>query len=274
MSLFQLHLNATIDFIMAQKKKEIFKPFNSDVGELNLRYKKKIQFLSKLFSKNTIHYIDYANVKGTYFKRRWNLDLIRTKNLLDSFTTTSHVKVYYGTIEENLHSEKIIDIAKNYNYKVFTKSVKNIKIYFDTSSIPLDSALMLKKFIRIPLLKNLNVTDIQNINQILSRLNSQGVTHLVDKKCNFDVEIGVEMLQDANDKSVQNFILWSGDSDFEYPIKKLMELGKNVVVFCTRGTLSWELNELKNQGVTIYHINGIRNLICFDNERTDLESKI
>ena len=33
-------------------------------------------------------------------------------------------------------------------------------------------------------------------------------------------------------------------------------------------------NELKNQGVTIYHINGIRNLICFDNERTDLESKI
>jgi len=35
--------------------------------------------------------------------------------------------------------------------------------------------------------------------------------------------------------------LFSGDSDFRYLIKKLKDLGKKVVIFSSRKTISWEV---------------------------------
>lgn len=41
--------------------------------------------------------------------------------------------------------------------------------------------------------------------------------------------------------NIEEFVLFSGDSDFEYLIKKLKDVGKKVVIYSSRKTISWEL---------------------------------
>ncbi len=85
-------------------------------------------------------------------------------------------------------------------------------------------------------------------------------------KCNFDVEIGVDMLLDCERNSGQTFILWSGDSDFADPVEKLMSAGKKVILFATARKVSTELSALTEKGLMIFDIQKIRNFICWKRE--------
>ena len=58
-------------------------------------------------------------------------------------------------------------------------------------------------------------------------------------KANFDVEIATDILLDKS--KVDEIIIFSGDSDFEYLVKRLKDTGKKVSVFSSRKTISWEL---------------------------------
>ena len=149
----------------------IFKPVNDDIKLLAEKYPNKIDSLKNIFDKETVIYIDYANVVGNFSKRRWNLDLKRTKDLLDSFETIKEIKFFYGLIDNSHYSVKVNEEAKNNGYTTFSKPVKNIKIYFDISSIPLDSTRYIREFIKRPLIQKLTVNDIQLINNMLKNLN-------------------------------------------------------------------------------------------------------
>ncbi|MCK5015843.1 MAG: NYN domain-containing protein, partial [Candidatus Peribacteraceae bacterium] len=67
------------------------------------------------------------------------------------------------------------------------------------------------------------------------------------------------------------FILWSGDSDFADPIDKLIEQDKKVILFATSRKISRELNAMKKKGLIIFEISKIRNFICWNRERNDLD---
>jgi len=58
-------------------------------------------------------------------------------------------------------------------------------------------------------------------------------------KSNFDVEMTTDVLLDRI--LVEQIIFFTGDSDFNYLIKKLKDLGKYVIVYSSRKMLSWEL---------------------------------
>jgi len=58
-------------------------------------------------------------------------------------------------------------------------------------------------------------------------------------KSNCDVEITTDILLER--KEIDEIILFSGDSDFKYLVKKLKDLGKRVVIFSSRKTISWEI---------------------------------
>ena len=58
-------------------------------------------------------------------------------------------------------------------------------------------------------------------------------------KANFDVEIATDILLDKS--KVDEIIIFSGDSDFEYLVKRLRDTGKKVSIFSSRKTISWEL---------------------------------
>lgn len=244
----------------------MFKPISDRLEILSKNDPNRILELEAIFNKPTNVYIDYANIKPWAEKLGWHVDLKRLKQLLNSFDTVKEVKIYYGTLVGDQRSEEIIHLAEELGYIVKTKPVKLMKLSIDVSSIPLDSPDLLKSFIRKPLMQKLRVETVEMLNNELKLLNQQGILHIDDYKCNFDVEIGRDMLRDYDNDGFDNFVLWSGDSDFEEPIRQLLEDNKKVVLFATARRVATELNNLRPKGLTIFDIQKIREFICWRKE--------
>ncbi len=244
----------------------MFSPKTEKIKELSEIYDSRIEEVNNLFDKPTNIYIDFANVIQWQGKLGWHIDIKRLKQFLDSFNTIKDVKFYNGTLQNDFNSEQIIKIAKANNYNVITKLVKIMKLSIDASSISKSSPEILQSFIRSPLLKKLDINAIEYLNERLKDLNKQGIMYLEDRKCNFDVEIGRDMLRDYDNDSINNFILWSGDSDFADPVKHLLDDKRKVILFATARKVSRELNELRDSGLLIFDIQKIRNFICYSKE--------
>lgn len=244
----------------------MFNPKTDKIKELAEVYESRITELNSLFDKPTNIYIDFANVIQWQEKLGWHIDIKRLKQFLDSFDTVKEVKFYNGILGGDLNSERIIKVANDYKYNVITKPVKIMKLSINASSISKASPEILESFIRAPLLKKLDVNTIEYLNDRMKDLNKQGIMYLEDRKCNFDVEIGRDMLRDYDDDSISNFILWSGDSDFADPVKQLLDDGRKVIIFATVRKVSRELNELRDSGLLIFDIQKIRNFLCYGRE--------
>lgn len=244
----------------------MFHPKTDRIEQLAKKYPNRITELERIFDKPTNIYIDFANVFRWQEKLSWHIDLKRLKQLLNSFDTVHEVKFYSGTLIGNKESEKSIKEARRFGYAATTKPVKIMKLSIDVSSIPLDSPEILKQFIRTPLLQKLNIETIEFLNERLKELNQQGILYIEDLKCNFDVEIGRDMLIDYATAKAENFILWSGDSDFADPIAQLLYDGKKVRIFATARKVAAELNDLRKNGLFIFDIQKIRNFICWKKE--------
>lgn len=244
----------------------MFTPRTDKVKELALKNPQRIKELENIFDKTANIYIDFANVFRWQEKLGWHISLKRLKQLLDSFSSVNQIKFYSGTLVGDIKSQRIIEEARALGYSVITKPVKIMRLSIDISSIPLNSPEILKQFIRDSLLKKLNIETIEFINSRLKELNQQGVMFIEDLKCNFDVEIGRDMLLDYHQNKVHNFILWSGDSDFSDPLKQLLIDGKKVGLFATVRRVAAELNDLKVDGLFIFEIQKIRDFICWPRE--------
>ncbi len=244
----------------------MFQPKTERIRELAEQYPSRINELQQIFNGPTNIYIDFANVLRWQERLGWHIDLKRLKQLFDSFDTIHQVKFYNGTLIGDNKSENFIDEVQKYKYIVITKPVKIMKLSIDVSSIPSTSPEIIKQFIRTPLLQKLNIETIEYFNARLRELNQQGVKFVEDLKCNFDVEIGRDMLIDYHENKINNFILWSGDSDFADPIKQLLNDKKRVVLFATARKVVMELNDLRSNGLFIFDIQKIGDFICWPKE--------
>ena len=80
------------------------------------------------------------------------------------------------------------------------------------------------------------------LKKILLDKNDLMFTHSKDGyvyKANFDVEMTADMLLETED--INRIIIFSGDSDFAYLVKKLKSLGRGTTVVSSRKTIAWEL---------------------------------
>ncbi len=225
-----------------------------------------MQELENLLSGNATVYIDYANVRPWADKLGWHIELKRLKQFLDSFDNINTIKIYKGTLTGNRDSEEEIRKLIGYNYNVKTKPVKIMKQSIDYTSINPDSPDLLNKFIRKCLLKKYDLQTIGYLNNKFKEMNNNGFYYIEDLKCNFDVEIGLDMLLDYEQNSIDVFALWSGDSDFAGPVEKLLNNNKKVILFATARKVSAELNDLQVKGLFIYDIQKISNFICWNKE--------
>jgi uncharacterized LabA/DUF88 family protein len=225
-----------------------------------------INQLDSIFSAKTRIYIDYANVRPWSEKLGWHIELKRLKQFLDSFNTIEAVNFYNGYLAGNERSEKEKTEAEDNKYFLRTKPVKIIKLSIDVSSILPDSTVLLSQFIRRALLKKYQITTVEYLNERFKDMNKKGEYFIEDMKCNFDVEIGVDMLLDCERNSAETFVLWSGDSDFVDSIEKLISAGKKVILFATARKVSKELSALVDKGLMIFDIQKIRDFICWKKE--------
>lgn len=255
----------------------MFNPKTPRLEKLSNKFPKIITQLENIFLKNTNIYIDYANVIHWHNQLGWHVDIKRLKQLLDSFENIKKINFYTGTLknEENILEADgiegdvqmpIVDLAKKCQYTVCTKPVKIMNLSIDVSSIPDNSPIVLQNFIDKQLLIQLNLETVTFVNNYLKKLNSQGVKFIEKRKCNFDVEIGIDVLLDHKINNVDTFILWSGDSDFAGPLEQLINDGKKVVIFSTARRISHELKSLRDKGAYIFDIQKIKEFICFARE--------
>lgn len=241
----------------------MFIPKIEKIKQLTESGKAIMRQLESIFGMSTRIYIDYANVRPWSNKLGWHIDVRRLKQFLDSFNTIEAINFYNGFIEGNQQSEKEIKELENQKYVVRTKPVKIMRFPIDASSIPSDSTALLDHFIRRALLRKYEVSTIEYLNERFKDMNRKGEYYIEDRKCNFDVEIGVDMLLDLHLKKVRTFVLWSGDSDFADPLQRILRGGKRVILFATAGRISRELSDLRRTGLEIFDIRDLKKFICW-----------
>ena len=104
------------------------------------------------------------------------------------------------------------------------------------------------KWIKKEITKNLFVKSVtldlfdgnahSKLDELIGYLQKQGIA-IEEPKCNFDVEMALDML-DAVEK-VSGILLFSGDSDLKEPLARLKLKGKNIYLFGVRGQVAKEL---------------------------------
>jgi len=241
----------------------MFKPSTEKINQLAKKYPKSVKQLEKIFNHSSSVYIDFANVVHWSEKLKWHIDLKKLKQLFNSFDTIKSVHFYNGLLERSDRSEKIIDEANKLGYLVSSKPVKKMHLLIDVSGIPNNSPAVLQNFIKKCLLNKLSIETIEYLNSQLKDLNDRGIKTVEHWKCNFDVEIGRDILIDHEHNGVKNFILWSGDSDFADPVSQLLKDKKSVTIFATARRVS---PELEATGVLIFEIWKIKDFICWNRE--------
>lgn len=250
----------------------MFSPITDRIEALGSFVPERIAELEKIFSKPTVIYIDWANVIHWQEKLDWHFHLERMDQFFRSFPQIKKTHIYMGTLVGNQLSEKTIEDFKSLSYQLATKPVKVMNLSMDVSSIPPDSPAIIKNFVKKSLLKKLDIDSIIFLNKKLKTFNQQGILKFEELKCNFDVEMGRDMLSDFLSGRYENFILWSGDSDFVGPIEQLLNDGKGVHIFSMAGFITKEIDELD---VPIFDIRKIREFICWPREIGDsLKGKI
>lgn len=249
----------------------MFKPSTPRIEELSKKYSDRIKELVEIFVKKTNVYIDYANVYHWSSRLGWKVDPKRLIQLLKSFDTVNEVKIYNGVLVGDTSSEDFNEDLGEWGYKAITKPVKLMRLSIDVSGIPPNSPTVLGNFIKRPLLTKLNLETIEYLNTKLKELNDQGVKFVEVRKCNFDVEIGRDMLLDYERNGIETYVLWSGDSDFADPVTQLREDSKKVHIFATARRVSVELNQT---GAPIFDIQKIRNFICDSSQLQDEAKKV
>lgn len=238
-SVFTLNEN---HYFMFKAKTELLKRFAG-------LHPERIKELEAIFDCPTHVYIDFANVRKRF---NWRIDFEKLKDLFDSFSAIQSVSFYFGTIEGDRGSEGFIRRIKKIGFHVITKPVKIIRIPINASSISSNSPDLLRQFVDHCLMEKLKLQAIEYMNQQIADLNKQSIFYLEHPKCNFDVEIGVDMKMDHRDGKCTGFCLWSADSDFASTVEQIMNDGGKVVVFSAGGKVSFELNALTENGLKIY----------------------
>lgn len=244
----------------------MFRPYTNRIEEIAKSCQPTITRLESLLASAFNTYIDYANVRPWADKLGWHIDTKRLMQFLKSFNNAGVAKFYVGELVGDKDSEDFIRTVASQHYQVRTKPVKIMSIPIDASSVPRQSTALLNNFIRAALIRLYDVATVEYLNQKFAEMNQRGILTIEDRKCNFDVEIGRDMLLDHERNQVEIFALWSGDSDFAEPVEQLLKAGKKVVLFATAGRIARELNGLRANGLAIFDIFHLKEFICWKRE--------
>ena len=180
-----------------------------------------------------IAYVDLANVFNWRKTLKWQIrieDMIRS---IWAFPTVKEIKVYYGTNNREPEKSKALhNRIRKAGAILRTKPVKYIRKTIDESF-----------FVRQSTLKSFTPEATTLVQSIVSAVQSSGSV-IEERKCNFDVEMAMEMLDDMD--RVSAVLLFSGDSDFFAPLERLKIKNRRIYVVGVRGQVAKELFDIKD----------------------------
>ena len=198
---------------------------------VQLKYKNYIEILSKETALNA--YLDLANMFHWQEVLGWRFRIEDLINQLFSLPNIKEVKVYYGFNEKDkINSEVFHNRIKKTGAILRSKSVKFIKK-------TINEALFFKK----PTFTLFDGEIKRKIYELTKAIQESGII-IEEQKCNFDVEITMDMMDDT--EKITGIILFSGDSDLRAPLERLKVKGKRIYIVGVRGMVSTELHQVKD----------------------------
>lgn len=182
-------------------------------------------------------YLDLTNMFHWQNFLGWKFRIEDVIGQLFTFPNIKEIKVYYGKNERDLkNSEAFHKRIKESGAILKTKPVKFIPktitegMFFQRKTMTLfDNPIMNK------------------IRGLITELHKSSIL-IEEQKCNFDVEMTMDMLDDVD--KLTAVMLFSGDSDMYAPLERLKVIGKHIGILGVRGMSAKEL-----QTVTDKYIN-------------------
>lgn len=179
-------------------------------------------------------YLDLTNIFHWQDTLRWKFRIEDMIEQLFTFPNIKEIKVYYGKNERDLkNSEAFHNRIKKTGAILRTKSMKFIPktiqegMFFQRKTLTLFDG------------------DVKNkISELINELQKSGIT-IEEPKCNFDVEMTMDMLDDV--EKMTAVLLFSGDSDMRAPLERLKVKEKRIGVVGVRGKVAGELHQIKDK---------------------------
>ena len=170
----------------------------------------------------------WQNVLGWKFRIE---DLI--KQFLN-FPNIKVVKIYYGLNKrDNKNSKAFHNRIKKTGAILRSKPVKFIKK-------DINETLFFQR--RTMMLLNGEVKN--KVHKLIDELKKSGII-IEEPKCNFDVEMAMDMIDDM--EKITAIMLFSGDSDMIEPLERLKVKGKKIGIVGVRGMVAGELHNIKDK---------------------------
>jgi uncharacterized LabA/DUF88 family protein len=179
-------------------------------------------------------YLDLTNMFHWQDVLGWKFRIEDVVGQLFTFPNTKEVKIYYGKNERDLkNSEAFHNRIKKTGAILKTKPMKFIQktieegMFFQRKTLTLFDGGVKNK-----------------IQELMAELQKSGIV-IEEPKCNFDVEMAMNMLDDA--EKLTAVLLFSGDSDLLEPLQRLKVKGKKIGVVGVRGRVANELYNIKDK---------------------------
>ncbi|PIZ73019.1 hypothetical protein COY07_02445 [Candidatus Peregrinibacteria bacterium CG_4_10_14_0_2_um_filter_43_11] len=187
-----------------------------------------------------VAYLDLSNMFHWQKVLRWRFRFEDVVSELFAIHGMKEVRVYYGLDERNLkRSQSFHKRIRKTGAILKAKPVKYIKK-------TIGEALLFKE--RTLTLFDDGVTI--KLKELVEEVQKSGIL-IEEPKCNFDVEMTMDILDDL--EKVSAIMLFSGDSDFHAPLERLKVKGKRIYVVGVRGQTSKELFEICNRYINFGH---------------------
>lgn len=178
-------------------------------------------------------YLDLANIFHWQEVLGWTFrieDLIGGTLALPS---VKDVKVYFGENGRELQKSQALHARiRKAGAVLRTKPVKFIRKTINDAFLFKHSTMSL-----------FNAATHEKVIALVDEIERSGIV-IEEPKCNFDVEMAMDMMDDRD--KVSAVILFSGDSDMAAPLERLKLKGKRAFVVGVRGMTARELHAVKD----------------------------
>lgn len=179
-------------------------------------------------------YLDLTNILHWQDTLGWRFRVEDVVAQLLTFHNIKEVKVYYGFNPRDEKNSKAFHdrikrtgaILRAKNMKFIPKTIEEGMFFQRKTLTFFDGAIKAK------------------IGELIDELQKSGIA-IEEPKCNFDVEMAMDMLDDA--EKLTAIMLFSGDSDLKTPLERLKVQGKHIGVVGVRGKVASELHTIKDK---------------------------
>lgn len=212
----------------------------------------------KIFSLKgkTLVAIDWANVYGWFKKLKWEIDIKKLFDYLKEYSEIYDIRFYFGIEKRNKKSEEFQQEIKNIGYTLISKEVKWVPVSLNIAHFRANNG-EIKSIAEV-----FGESKSHNIfKNFLADINKPFGGKFYRRKCDFDCEIVMDVMQDIN--NFDGIILFSGDGDYKSIVEYLLDNKKQAIVVHPYGLRGREYNELLSRNANKPYLCAVEKLTAF-----------